>query len=55
MARAVAEKQNGAWVVLVDVDQYGGDEMTPSQARAFAADIRRAAAEADAGRTDDEA
>jgi len=42
MARAVAFKQNGRWLVKVDVDQYGGDDMTPSQASIFASDVRNA-------------
>jgi hypothetical protein len=47
MARAIPEKQNGQWLVLVDVDTYGGEEMTPAQARGFANALKRAADDAE--------
>lgn len=46
MARVVAAKENGVWTVLIDVDQYGGDKMTPARALGFAADIKYAAEDA---------
>lgn len=46
MARAVAMKENGRWVVLVDVDQYGGERMSVAQARNFSSDVQNAARDA---------
>lgn len=46
MPRAIAFKQNGRWLVKVDVDQYGGEDLSRSQALAFANDITNAAREA---------
>lgn len=49
MARAIAKKQNGRWIVVVDVDQYGGDELSCQQATNLANDIKRAVYEAQKG------
>lgn len=46
MARAVAKKQNGRWIVLVDVDNYGGDELSVREANAFAYDVKNACRDA---------
>lgn len=46
MARVVAFEQNGRWLVKVDVDQYGGDNMSVAQAKQFASDVARAAQDA---------
>lgn len=32
MARAIATEENGRSVILVDVDQYGGDKLSIAQA-----------------------
>lgn len=42
MARAVAFKQNGIWLVKVDVDNYGGDDMRIRDAEQFARDVSNA-------------
>lgn len=46
MARVVAQKENGVWSILIDADEYGGDKMTPAQARRFANDVNLAAEDA---------
>ena len=42
MPRAIAVKENGRWLVKVDVDEYGGEEISIRQAEVFVGDIRRA-------------
>lgn len=42
MARAIADEVNGRAVVLIDVDQYGGDRLSIKQAIALSADLSNA-------------
>lgn len=46
MARVIPKEENGRWIVLVDVDQYGGDELSIAQARSFGKAVLDAAVEA---------
>jgi hypothetical protein len=55
MARVVTEQQNGRWLVLVDVSQYGGDELSIAEAKRFAHDVLNAAEEAETNNRRDNA
>jgi hypothetical protein len=54
MARAVASQENGEWIVLVDVDNYGGEEMSIHFAKQFKRQLEDAISDAERGQAEND-